>query len=196
MGSSVFVAACGIFNCSMQDLVPWPGIEPRPLHWERGDLTTGPTRKSLLSDFFLFFFFLKFPYFDIEEWEEGCDDTSHDNIWWKREMWRKRLRDCGKFTCYLENQQCLLWRVCKQQKSPGFSLKCILRKICLGAKDLASPLVHALDGKNSCHRNQDEDLGNHVVCSWSLMTGLLSLCQAMCGREKYITAGVRCYLGP
>lgn len=57
-------------------------------------------------------------------------------------------------------------------------------KICLGAKDLASCLVHALDGKNSCHGNQDEDLGNHVVCSWSLMTRLLSLCQAMCGREK------------
>ena len=162
-------------------------------HW------TNQGSPCCLISFFLFFF-LKFPYFDIEEWEEGCDDTSHDNIWWKGVMWRKRLRDCGKFTCYLENQQRLLWMVYKQQKSPGFSLKCILRKICLGAKDLASPLVHALDGKNSCHRNQDEDLGNHVVCSWSLMTGLLSLCQAMCGREKErnknITAGVRCYLGP
>ena len=183
----------------MQDVAPWPGIEPRALHWEHGDLATGPTREVLVV-WFLFFFFLKFPYFDIEEWEEGCDDTSHDNIWWKGEMWRKRLRDCGKFTGYLENQQCLLWMVCKQRKSPGFPLKCILRKICLGAKDLASPLVHALDGKNSCHRNQDEDLGNHVICSWSLMTGLLSLCQAMCSREKErkknITAGVRCYLGP
>ena len=24
------VGACGIFSCGMQDLVPWPGIEPRP----------------------------------------------------------------------------------------------------------------------------------------------------------------------
>ena len=26
----VLVAACGIISCSMWDLVPWPGIEPRP----------------------------------------------------------------------------------------------------------------------------------------------------------------------
>ena len=25
-----FVAACRIFSCGMQDLVPWPGIKPRP----------------------------------------------------------------------------------------------------------------------------------------------------------------------
>ena len=25
----VLVAACGIFSCSMQDLIPWPGIKPR-----------------------------------------------------------------------------------------------------------------------------------------------------------------------
>jgi len=28
--SSVFVAACWIFSCSMWNLVPWPGIKPRP----------------------------------------------------------------------------------------------------------------------------------------------------------------------
>ena len=28
------------------DLVPWPGIEPGPLHWEGGVLTTGPPGKS------------------------------------------------------------------------------------------------------------------------------------------------------
>ena len=26
----VLVAACGIFSCCMWDLIPWPGIEPRP----------------------------------------------------------------------------------------------------------------------------------------------------------------------
>ena len=26
--SSVFLVACGIFSCSLGDLVPWPGIEP------------------------------------------------------------------------------------------------------------------------------------------------------------------------
>ena len=29
-------------------LVPWPGIKPRPLHWEHGVLDTGPQGKSLL----------------------------------------------------------------------------------------------------------------------------------------------------
>ena len=42
----------------MRDLVPWPGIEPRPLHWERGVLTTGPWGKPLtvLISFHSFFF--------------------------------------------------------------------------------------------------------------------------------------------
>ena len=30
LGSSVFIVACKIFSCGMWDLVPWPGIEPRP----------------------------------------------------------------------------------------------------------------------------------------------------------------------
>ena len=38
---------CGSFHCSMWDLVPQPGIEPVPLHWEHGVLTTGPPGKSL-----------------------------------------------------------------------------------------------------------------------------------------------------
>ena len=32
VGSSVFVAAFGIFSCGMGDLVPWPEIEQGPLH--------------------------------------------------------------------------------------------------------------------------------------------------------------------
>ena len=32
---------------SIWDLVPWPGIEPRPPYWECGVLATGSTRKSL-----------------------------------------------------------------------------------------------------------------------------------------------------
>ena len=37
--------ACGIFNLhwGMWDLVPWPGIEPSPLHWECRVLATGPS---------------------------------------------------------------------------------------------------------------------------------------------------------
>ena len=55
----VLVAARGIFGasrifsfgmqtlgCGMWDLVPWPGIKPRPLHWEGGVLATGPPGKS------------------------------------------------------------------------------------------------------------------------------------------------------
>ena len=39
-------------SCSMWDLVPWSGIECRPLHWERGVLATGPPEKSpSASDF-------------------------------------------------------------------------------------------------------------------------------------------------
>ena len=26
----IFVVVCGIFSCGMRDLVPWPGMEPRP----------------------------------------------------------------------------------------------------------------------------------------------------------------------
>ena len=37
---SFILAACGI-------LVPQPGIEPVPLHWEHGVLTTGPAQKSI-----------------------------------------------------------------------------------------------------------------------------------------------------
>ena len=34
-----FLAACGIS-------VPWPGVDPCPLHWKHGVLTTGPPGKS------------------------------------------------------------------------------------------------------------------------------------------------------
>ena len=40
------VAACEL-TCSMWDLVPWPGIESCPLHWELGVLATGPSGKVL-----------------------------------------------------------------------------------------------------------------------------------------------------
>ena len=55
-GSLICIASRGIFSWSMQtlshsmwDLVPWPGIELRPLHWERGVLATGPPGKSLIQ---------------------------------------------------------------------------------------------------------------------------------------------------
>ena len=55
------VEACGIFNCgmwtlscNMWDLVPQLGIEPGPLHWERGVLSSGPAGKSLgWTEFFM-----------------------------------------------------------------------------------------------------------------------------------------------
>ena len=33
------------FSCSMLNLVPWPGMEPRPSHWKLRILITGPSRK-------------------------------------------------------------------------------------------------------------------------------------------------------
>ena len=57
-GLNCFHVACGIFSCgmrtlssSMWDLVPWPGIEPGPLHWKHGVLATGPPGKSLFVVF-------------------------------------------------------------------------------------------------------------------------------------------------
>ena len=41
----IYLAAPGL-SCGMWALVPQPGIEPRPLHWEHGVLTTGPPGKS------------------------------------------------------------------------------------------------------------------------------------------------------
>ena len=54
-GLSIFITGCGIFSCgmwtlgwSMWDLVPWPGIEPRPpALGECGVLATGPPEESL-----------------------------------------------------------------------------------------------------------------------------------------------------
>ena len=49
--------AQGIFSCCMWDLVPWPGIELVPLHWECRVLATGPPGESPA---FLLFLFLSF----------------------------------------------------------------------------------------------------------------------------------------
>ena len=38
----VLVTARGIFSCGMWNLVPWPGIKSRPLHWECKLLAPGP----------------------------------------------------------------------------------------------------------------------------------------------------------
>ena len=45
--------SCGTreLRCRMWDLVPGPGIEPGPLRWEQGVLTTGSPGKSLLNVF-------------------------------------------------------------------------------------------------------------------------------------------------
>ena len=46
-GSLVVACELSVAACTW-DLVPRPGIEPGPLHWERGVLTTVPPGKSLL----------------------------------------------------------------------------------------------------------------------------------------------------
>ena len=63
MGPSLFVEACGILSCSMQtlncgrwDLVPWPGMESRSLHWELGVLATGSWGKSRVHYYCYYYF--------------------------------------------------------------------------------------------------------------------------------------------
>lgn len=48
----LFITAALGLSSGMWDLVPGPGVEPRPLHWEYGILATGPPGKPL---FFFFF---------------------------------------------------------------------------------------------------------------------------------------------
>ena len=43
----VLAAACVLLSCSMQDLVPWPGIEPKSPVLEGEFLTTVLSGKSL-----------------------------------------------------------------------------------------------------------------------------------------------------
>ena len=54
MGSSVCVAACGIFSCGMWDLVPQPGIEARPpvsgAGWSLSHWTTKEVPSPCLSN--------------------------------------------------------------------------------------------------------------------------------------------------
>ena len=48
----IYLAALSL-SYSMWDLVPPPGIKPRPLHWVQGDVATGPPGKSLENSVFL-----------------------------------------------------------------------------------------------------------------------------------------------
>ena len=45
------LAAVWKLHCDMMDLVPWQGLNPGPLHWKYGVLTTGPLGKSLTATF-------------------------------------------------------------------------------------------------------------------------------------------------
>ena len=52
------VAACGLFSCGMQtfscgmwDLVPWPGVEPRPPIWGELSLSHWTTREVPMKHF-------------------------------------------------------------------------------------------------------------------------------------------------
>ena len=63
----------------MWDLTPWPVVEPVPLHWKQGVLTTGPPGKSL----FLFYF--------VRKWEnltvllKSSRKFCQINYFWNRE---------------------------------------------------------------------------------------------------------------
>ena len=68
VGSSLWhagslVEACGIFSCGIQDLVPWPGIEPGPPAMGPWSLNHWTTREVPLFTFFFFFFNLFIIYF-------------------------------------------------------------------------------------------------------------------------------------
>ena len=68
----VFIAECGIFSCSMWDLVPWPGIKPRPpalgvqifSHWTIREVPRSVTLKKnanlRLSPFHCWLMYLKY----------------------------------------------------------------------------------------------------------------------------------------
>ena len=47
------------FSCSMWNLVPWPGMEQDPLHWEHRVLTTGPPGNSWEKCFLMRYFHKK-----------------------------------------------------------------------------------------------------------------------------------------
>lgn len=51
----VLVAAPRVFDvhCSRWILVPWPGINPRPLHWEQEVLATGQPTKEVPPQIFI-----------------------------------------------------------------------------------------------------------------------------------------------
>ena len=58
-GAGSLVAACGIFfSCGMQDLVPWPGIEPGPPALGTWSLNRWATREVPIPVSFLLFGFL------------------------------------------------------------------------------------------------------------------------------------------
>ena len=46
----IYLAALGL-GYGMQDLIPWPGIEPGPLIWDHAVLATGPPREVPLPPF-------------------------------------------------------------------------------------------------------------------------------------------------
>ena len=45
-----FINGMQTLSCGMWDLVPWPRVAPRSLHWECGVLATGPPGKSHFKD--------------------------------------------------------------------------------------------------------------------------------------------------
>ena len=74
-GCAESVAALGIFSCNTWDLVPWPKIEPWPLHWELGVLATGPPGKSPYICFIYFLWILWF--FFVCGFLLGCPEVNH-----------------------------------------------------------------------------------------------------------------------
>lgn len=50
----LFIVAARCLRYCMWSLVPRPRIELRPLHWEYGDLGTGPPGKSQIANLYYY----------------------------------------------------------------------------------------------------------------------------------------------
>ena len=80
--SLIFVGVCGIFSCSRGDLVPWPGIKPRPPALEAQNLNHWNTREVLTRDDFE-----RYIYFLVRHNQNTIISTcdrydSHSNLSW------------------------------------------------------------------------------------------------------------------
>ena len=123
--------------CSVWDLVPWPGIEPR--HWEHEVLATGPSRKSPTERLFLHSFvpstslsclpsnpFLQGGHEQLQRW--GCHQCRH--LWERRSNaecpWVCHPSPCLQAVYILSTPDGTLFQglaLCSLMNSDGVSLR-------------------------------------------------------------------------